>query len=166
MSAETTVTPFAGSLVTIHSDKSFAEVTDAIEERLQRVSVATLNELVRQADLDGFDKYMAEASAPTGFSIFWEFEQGSAMRMAGIPIDSKFYLLGNAVTARDLFRYTAAAGLGAPVRVCVSRHDGQPTRIDLDLPSAFFSKFPETEPSPVPRLLDTRMVKILEEAAA
>jgi uncharacterized protein (DUF302 family) len=166
MSAETSVTSFAGSLVTIYSDKSFAEVTTAIEERIQRVSVEKLNELVQQTEQAEFEKYMSEASTPTGFSVFWEFEQGSAMRMAGIPIESKFYLLGNAVTARGLFRYSAASGLGAPVRVCVSQHDGERTRIDLDLPSAFFSKFPETEASEVPRLLDARMVKILEEAAA
>ncbi len=51
-------------------------------------------------------------------------EQGSVMRLAGIPIESKFYLVGNAVIARGLFRYTAAAGLGAPVRICVSQRDG------------------------------------------
>ena len=64
------------------------------------------------------------------------------MRLAGIPIESKFYLVGNAVVARDLFRYTAA-GLGAPVRVCVSQRDGEETRIDLDQVTAFFSQFPD-----------------------
>ena len=52
--------------------------------------------------------------------IFWDFEQGSTMRLAGIPIDSKFYLIGT-VIARGLFEYSGAAGLGAPVRVCVSQ---------------------------------------------
>jgi hypothetical protein len=92
-------------------------------------------------------------------------EQGSTMRLAGIPIESKFYLVGNAVVARDLFRYSAAAGLGAPVRVCVSQRDGEETRIDLDQVTAFFSQFPETRPSDVPRLLDTEMVKVFEDAA-
>jgi uncharacterized protein (DUF302 family) len=49
-------------------------------------------------------------------------------------------LVGNAVVARDLFRYTAAAGLGAPVRVCVSQRHGEQTRIDLDQAAAFFSQ--------------------------
>jgi hypothetical protein len=34
--------------------------------------------------------------------------EGLTMRLAGIPIESKFYLVGNAVVARDLFRYSAA----------------------------------------------------------
>ena len=52
--------------------------------------------------------------------------------------------------ARGLFEYSGAAGLGAPVRICVSPRDGEETRIDMDLPSAFFSKFPEMRPSAVP----------------
>jgi hypothetical protein len=31
------------------------------------------------------------------------------MRLAGIPIESKFYLVGNAVIARGLFEYSGAA---------------------------------------------------------
>ncbi len=88
------------------------------------------------------------------------------MRLAGIPIESKFYLVGNAVIARGLFRYTAAAGLGAPVRICVSQRDGEQTRIDLDQNTAFFSQFPEVGPSEVPGLLDAEMVEIFEDAAA
>jgi hypothetical protein len=34
------------------------------------------------------------------------------MRLAGIPIESKFYLVGNAVIARGLFEYTGASRAG------------------------------------------------------
>jgi uncharacterized protein (DUF302 family) len=161
-----TLTPFDGVLVTIRSEKSFAEVTRAIESRLQRFSTAKLMEYVTHGDREGLEAYVAEVSAPSKFSIFWEFEQGSGMRLAGIPVESKFYLVGNAVIARGLFRYTGAAGLGAPVRICVSQRDGEQTRIDMDLPSAFFAKFPETRESDVPELLDADMVKVFEDAAA
>jgi hypothetical protein len=144
---QTTLTPFDGLLVTIHSEKSFFEVTKAIESRLQRFSIAKLMEYVTHGDREGLEAYVDEVSAPTKFSIFWSFEQGSTMRLAGIPIESKFYLVGNAVIVRGLFRYSGAAGLGAPVRVCVSQRDGGQTRIDMDLPSAFFKKFPEMRAS-------------------
>jgi hypothetical protein len=52
------------------------------------------------------------------------------------------------------------------VRICVSQRDGEETRIDMDLPSAFFSKFPETQPSTVPALLDETLIKLFEDAAA
>ena len=87
------------------------------------------------------------------------------MRLAGIPIESKFYLVGNAVIARGLFRYTAASGLGAPVRICVSQRDGEETRIDLDQVSAS-SPNSRTAPSDVPQLLDDEMIKVFEDAAA
>jgi uncharacterized protein (DUF302 family) len=166
MSAQTTLTQFDGVLITIRSKKSFFEVTKAVEASLQRLSVPRLMEYVGHRDREGLEAYVAEVSAPSKFSIFWEMNQGPAMRLAGIPIESKFYLVGNAVVARDLFRFTAAAGLGAPVRVCVSQRDGEETRIDLDQVTAFFSQFPETRPSGVPKLLDTEMVRVFEDAAA
>ena len=165
MSGQAELTEFGGILITIRSRKSYFEVTKAIEERLQRFSVPKLMEYVTHADREGVEAYVDEVSSPSKFSIFWEMEQGSTMRLAGIPIESKFYLVGNAVVARDLFRYSAAAGLGAPVRVCVSQRDGEETRIDLDQVTAFFSQFPETSPSDVPRLLDAEMVKVFEDAA-
>jgi uncharacterized protein (DUF302 family) len=165
MSGQTELTEFGGILITIRSEKSYFEVTKAIEEKLQRFSVPKLMEYVTHRDREGVEAYVDEVSSPSKFSIFWEMEQGSTMRLAGIPIESKFYLVGNAVVARDLFRYSAAAGLGAPVRVCVSQRDGEETRIDLDQVTAFFSQLPETRPSDVPRLLDTEMVKVFEDAA-
>ena len=115
-------------------------------------------------DQQRVEAYVDSTSKP--MAIFWDFEQGSSIRLAGTPIESKFYLVGNAVIARGLFEYTGAAGLGAPVRICVSQRDGEDTRIDMDLPSAFFSKFPQTRPSSVPALLDEKLIKLFEDAAA
>jgi uncharacterized protein (DUF302 family) len=165
MPAQTALTEFGAVLVTIRSERSFFEVTGTVEASLQRLSVPRLMEHVARGDREGLEAYVDQVSAPSKFSIFWEMDQGPAMRLAGIPIESKFYLVGNAVVARDLFRYTAAAGLGAPVRVCVSQRDGEQTRIDLDQVTAFFSQFPETGPSEVPRLLDKEMVKVFQDAA-
>jgi hypothetical protein len=142
--------------------QAFFEVTQAIERNLQRFHIPKLMEYVTHGDRAGVEAY----STSKPLSIFWDFEQGSTMRLAGIPIESKFYLVGNAGIARGLFEYTGAAGLGAPVRVCVSQRDDEETRIDMDLPSAFFSKFPETRPSSVPALLDEKLIKVLEDAAA
>src|SRR6202158_5448976 len=147
MSAQTALTKYDGVLVTIRSKKSFFEVTKAIESSLQRFSVSRMMEYVGHADRDGLEAYVDEVSAPSKFSIFWEMEQGPTMRLAGIAIESKFYLVGNAVIARGLFRYTAASGLEPPFPLCVSQRDGEEARIDVDQQSAFFSKFPEVAQS-------------------
>jgi uncharacterized protein (DUF302 family) len=164
--SQTTTSKFEGVLVTIRSGKSFFEVTGAIERSMRRFHIPKLMEYVTHGDRAGLEAYVDSVSRPCKFSIFWDFEEGSMMRLAGIPIESKFYLVGNAVIARGLFEYSGAAGLGAPVRICVSQRDGEETRIDMDLPSAFFSKFPETQPSTVPALLDETLIKLFEDAAA
>jgi uncharacterized protein (DUF302 family) len=164
VSTQTTMTKFDGVLVTIRSRKSFFEVTQAIESALPRFHIPKLMEYVTHRDRAGVEAYVDSTSKP--FSIFWDFEQGSTMRLAGIPIESKFYLVGNAVIARGLFEYSSAAGLGAPVRICVSQRDGEQTRIDMDQNVSFFSKFPEMKPSSVPALLDAKMIKVFEDAAA
>jgi hypothetical protein len=164
VSAHTRTTKFEGVLVTIRSRKSFFEVIDAIERALPRFHIPKLMEYVTHGNRAGVEAYVDSTSRP--FSIFFDFEQGSTMRLAGIPIESKFYLVGNAVIARGLFEYSGAAGLGAPVRVCVSQRDGEETRIDMDQNSAFFSKFPEMRPSSVPALLDAKLIKFFEDAAA
>jgi hypothetical protein len=46
-----------------------------------------------------------------------------------------------------------------------SQRDGEDTRIDMDLPSAFFSKFPEMQRSSVPALLDAKLTMLLEDSA-
>ena len=164
VSAQTTRTKFDGVLLTIHSRKSFFEVTQAIERALPRFHIPKLMEYVTHGDRAGVEAYVDSTSKP--FSIFWDFEQGSTMRLAGIPIESKFYLVGNAVIARGLFECSGAAGLGAPVRICVSQRDGEQTRIDVDQQVSFFSKFPEMKPSSVPALLDEKLTQFFEEVAA
>jgi len=164
VSPQTTTTKFDGVLVTIRSRKSFFEVTRAIEKVLPRFHIPKLMEYVTHGDRPGVEAYVASTSDP--FSIFFDFEQGSTMRLAGIPIESKFYLVGNAVIARGLFEYSGAAGLGAPVRICVSQRDGEQTRIDLDQNVSFFSKFPEMKPSSVPALLNEKLTKFFQEIAA
>ena len=164
VSPQTTRVKYDAVLLTIRSRKSFFEVTQAIESSMQRFHTPKLMEYVTHGNRAGVEAYVDSTSKP--MAIFWDFEQGSTMRLAGIPIESKFYLVGNAVIARGLFEYTGAAGLGAPVRVCVSQRDGEQTRIDMDHQLSFFSKFPEMKPSSVPALLDEKLTKFFEQVAA
>src|ERR1700745_2022888 len=93
ISAQTTRTKFDGVLLTIRSRKSFFEGAEAIERTLPRFHTPKLMEYVTHGNRAGVEAYVDSTSRP--FSIFWDFEQGSTMRLAGIPIESKFYLVGN-----------------------------------------------------------------------
>ncbi len=165
MRAQITKTDFTCQLVTITSKKSFTKVTGEIERLFQHYDIDKLRALTAAGDTEKLAAYVKQVGEPTGFGIFFQLDQGSTMRLAGIPIESRFYLLGNATIAQGLFRYSAPAGLGAPVRFCVSQRDGEATRIDVDLSTSFFTQFPELSASPVPAELDERMLPLLERAA-
>jgi hypothetical protein len=88
VSPQTTRTKYDAVLLTIRSRKTFFEVTQAIESSMQRFHTPKLMEYVTHGDRAGVEAYVDSTSKP--MAIFWDFEQGSTMRLAGIPIESKF----------------------------------------------------------------------------
>src|SRR5271154_7562803 len=166
MTASITTQEFTVTLVTIHSSKTFSQVTQEIESMFNEYDLPTLAALTAKGDRAAVEDFVARTAGDREFSIFFKLDQGSTQRLAGIPIESRFYLLGNATIAEGLFKYSPVAGLGAPVRICVSQRDGETTRIDLDQPTSFFSQIPELKASDVPALLDEKMIGYLREAAS
>lgn len=161
----TTRTKFSCELITIRSKKSFAQITREVEDMFQHYDLPALARLTAEGDQAKLTEFVRRTGEPTEFAIFFQLDQGSTQRLAGSPIESRFYLFGNASIAQGLFRYSASAGLGAPVRFCVSQRDGEDARIDIDLPTAFFSQFHELQESRVPAELDARMIPLLEKIA-
>jgi uncharacterized protein (DUF302 family) len=162
MDPPVTETQFTCKLITIRSKKSFAEVTSALEDLFRMVDLPKLAGMTQA----GIHACFQEISGDHEFSIFFKLDQGSTLRLAGFPLDCRFYLIGNAVIVNGLFQYGATAGLGAPVLVCVSQQEGEDVRIDLDEPTAFFSQFPEMKESKVRGILDRDLVKHLIEFAS
>ena len=158
MSPDMTTTEFTCKLITIRTKKSFDDVTAAMESLFQPVDLKRLADMTAAADQAGIQSYFEEISGDHEFSIFFQLDQGSTQRLAGYPINCRFYLIGNAVIVNGLFEYGAMAGLGAPVRVCISQNEGQDVRIDVDEPTAFFSQFPEFKDSKVPAILDNDLI--------
>lgn len=160
-SPEVTYTEFTGKLITIRTKKSFEAVTAALEALFVHVDGDKLAEMTAAQDQAGIQKYFEEISGDHEFSIFYQLDQGSTQRLAGYPINCRFYLIGNAVIVNGLFQFGAMAGLGAPVRVCISQSQGEDVRIDVDEPTAFFSQFPELKDSKVPAILDKDLIEHL-----
>jgi hypothetical protein len=158
---EVTHTEFSCKLITIRIMKSFQEVTGALEKLFARIDATKLTEMTAAGDRAGIQKYVDEISGDHKFSIFYQLDQGPLQRLASYPINCRLYLIGNPVIVNGLFQYGAMAGLGAPVRVCISQSDGEDVRIDVDEPTAFFSQFPELNESPVPAVLDKELIDYL-----
>ena len=137
MNAQVTKKSFSCELITIRSKRSFAELISRIDTTFQQYDPKTLRDLTAEGDTEKLAAYVKQVGEPTEFAIFFSLDQGSTQRLAGMPIESRFYLFGNATIAQGLFRYSARAGLGAPVRFCVSQKDGEDARVDIDLEEAF-----------------------------
>jgi uncharacterized protein (DUF302 family) len=160
-SPEITYTEFTCKLITIRTQKPFEDVTGALEGLFAKIDIKKLTDATAAGDQADFHKYVEEVSGDHKFSIFYQLDQGPSQRLAGYPINCRFYLIGNPVIVNGLFEYGAMAGLGAPVRVCISQSDGEDVRIDVDEPTAFFSQFPELNKSKVPAILDKELVNYL-----
>ncbi len=163
--AQITETGFTIRLVTMRSKKSFAEVTGEIERLFQPYDLDTLSTLAAAGDAEEFTAYAEQVDGQSGFGMFFQLDMGSLMRPGGIAVESKLYLIGSVLTGQGLFGYSGVAGLGAPVRFCVSQRDGEDTRIDIDRPTSFHSQFPELNASAVPAEKDARMLPLLATAA-
>ena len=79
VSPQTTRTKYDAVLLTIRSRKSFFEVTQAIESSMQRFHTPKLMEYVTHGNRAGVEAYVDSTSKP--MAIFWDFEQGSTMRL-------------------------------------------------------------------------------------
>jgi hypothetical protein len=163
--AQITESDFTVRLVTMRSKKPFAEVTGEIERLFQPYDLDKLSNLAAAGDPQKFVAYAKQVDGSAGFGMFLQLDMGSLMRPGGIPIESKLYLIGSVITGQGLFRYSGVAGLGAPVRFCVSQRDGEDTRIDIDRPTSFHSQFPELSASTVPAEKDARMLPLLATVA-
>lgn len=156
---------FTVRLVTLRSKKPFAEVIAEIESLFQPYDLHKLSNLAAAGDAQKFVAYAEQVDGSAGFGMFFKLDMGSLMRPGGIPIESKLYLIGSVITGQGLFRYSGVAGLGAPVRFCVSQRDGEDTRIDIDRPTSFHSQFPELSASTVPAEKDARILPLLATVA-
>jgi len=101
-------------LITIRSKKSLAEVTSALEGLFRMVDLPKLAGMTEAGDQAGIHAcFQGDIRWTHEFSIFFKLDQGSTQRLAGFPLDCRFYLIGNAVIVNGLFQNGATAGLGA-----------------------------------------------------
>lgn len=147
---------FTGRRVTLRSDAAFAEVIDRFTAAFPPIDTAVIDGLARDRDERALRAYL-EAKAPGAtFNTFHSLDQGAPMTALGTPLESRCFLVGNALIAQGLFERERAAGLCAPVRVVVTS-TGDGTQIDYDEPTSIFSQFPSLSGSAVPGMLDAKL---------
>jgi uncharacterized protein (DUF302 family) len=99
-----------------------------------------------------------------GLMILWIFDHGAALNIVGVHAKAKQYLIGNPLAAIQMTRHDLRAALYAPLRLLVYEKGGR-TVIEYDQPSSLFGQFNNSEVTPVAVLLDTRLERVIANAA-
>ncbi len=128
---------FTGGQVTVSSNKSFEQVSDAIRSLV----------------------------AKNGMMVMAEVNQGKMLSMTGLSLNATLYLIGNPTVGKQLFEQTHGVGLYIPLRVFVfSGKDGK-TYISYDKPSTLLAQFHNEKVSMIARMLDQKLEGLASMAA-
>ncbi len=128
---------FAGGQVTISSNKSFEQVSDAIKSLV----------------------------AKNGMMVMAEVNQGKMLSMTGLSLNATLYLVGNPTVGKQLFEQNHEVGLYVPLRVFVySGKDGK-TYIAYDKPSTLLAQFHNEKLSTIAQMLDQKLEGLATMAA-
>jgi uncharacterized protein (DUF302 family) len=130
-------TSFTAGQVTVRSNKSFEQVSDAIKSLV----------------------------AKNGMMVMAEVNQGKMLSMTGLSLKATLYLVGNPTVGRQLFEQNHEVGLYVPLRVFVySGKDGK-TYVSYDKPSSLLTQFHNEKVSMVAQMLDQKLDGLATMAA-
>ena len=128
---------FSGERVTVSSDKSFEDVTNALKGLV----------------------------AKNGMMVMAEVDQGKMLSMTGLNLKATLYHVGNPTVGKQLFEQDHAVGLYVPLRVFVYSDASGKTSISYDKPSSLLSQFQNPQVKMVAEMLDQKLESLANMAA-
>jgi uncharacterized protein (DUF302 family) len=130
-------TPFNGDRVTISSDKSFDDVTNAVKSLV----------------------------AKNGMMVMAEINQGKMLSMTGLNLKATLFVVGNPTVGKQLFEQDHGVGLYVPLRVFVYSDGSGKTFVSYDRPSALLGQFQNPKIGMVAQMLDQKLDGLANMAA-
>lgn len=128
---------FSGERVTVESNKSFRDVTHAIERLV----------------------------AKNGMMVMASVNQGKMLSMTGLKLNARLFVIGNPNVGKKLFSEDRGVGLYVPLRIFVySAIDGK-TLISYDKPSTLLGQFNNPKVGMVAQKLDRKLAGLANMAA-
>src|SRR5262249_59176331 len=124
------------------SERSFAQVIEALEAQLGQITGEQLAQFVQSStSAEEFGQAMQPFIGPSGLMIFRQFDHGRWMSLVFQPLKAKLYLLGNPLFAKDMLAEDAAAGLYLPTRLCIYEDRQGVTQLAYDRLADFAHQF-------------------------
>ena len=153
---------FSVTHVRMTSDRPFADVQAAFEQRLGRFEPDVYQPLAEGGDPSAVRARIEAMAGSSGFMLFSTSEHGRLLRLVGQQRKAVQYVIGNPLFADEMTRHAIGAGLYAPLRVLIHEADDGKTCIEYDRPSSLFGQFGEDQVDRMATSLDQK----LEDLAA
>ena len=163
----TTETTIAVQRVTVHSERSFDEVTAGVYAGLGRPDLADLlGRAYAATDRDAFDALFAASAGSSGLMEFLSLDLGSAitLRFPDRGIRMLRIIAGNAVTMSGMAATVADAGSYAPVTILIAERDGGVT-LSYDRVASDIAPYGDATASARAEDLDAAVLDLLHTAA-
>jgi uncharacterized protein (DUF302 family) len=120
---------FSTDQVTVASNKSFEQVSEAVKALV----------------------------AKNGMMVMAEVNQGKMLSMTGLSLNATLYLVGNPTVGKQLFEQNHSVGLYVPLRVFVYSDQNGKTYVSYDKPSTLLAQFHNEKISMIGQMLDQKL---------
>src|SRR6266581_4914941 len=130
-------TSFSGDRVTVASDKSFDQVSEAIKTLV----------------------------AKNGMMVMAEVNQGKMLSMTGLSLKATLFLVGNPTVGKQLFEQNHGVGLYVPLRIFVYSDESGKTHVSYDKPSTLLAQFHNDKVAMIGQMLDEKLNGLATMAA-
>lgn len=108
---------FTGITVIKSSQKSFEQVTQAIESKVGKANHFLFQKLINtRQSLEQVKISVESMVGQSGLMIFAQFDGGSLFSLWGKSKQAKLYIIGNPLIAHEMFGENPAVGLYVPLR--------------------------------------------------
>jgi uncharacterized protein (DUF302 family) len=146
-------------------DVSYAAFTRAFESLLGKMDVEFLREISTRSPEEAREQ-LASFAGSSGFALFQKLDHGGLLTLfTGEPTLATTYVLGNALIAIEMTRHARQVGLYVPLRLHVSETEPGRIGVTYDVPSATLGQFGSPEVDAVASMLDTKVEKLVADAA-
>ncbi|WP_220183198.1 DUF302 domain-containing protein [Sphaerisporangium album] len=145
----------------IEIEEAFDDFRDRFEQAVPPYPEERFAALVRRGA--GWDEVLALAreAAPHDFMIYWRYDAGSMMGLAGDYFRCTEYLMGNHTIAERMFRHNPGILLYAPLRMAITEGADGVTRFCFDRPADGFGSFGDDAITAVGADLDHKVASLL-----
>jgi uncharacterized protein (DUF302 family) len=170
MSTFLSTTDVIVTYITISCEKSFEQVTSALESRMGEADNELLRQLKRLDTNKSFNQVesaVVSMVGESGFTNLADYQLGGLLtsQQTGHCLRSKLYIIGNPLIAAQMFKHNPAVGLYVPLRLFVYETDDGKIRINYDKPSSLLTQFQNDQISIVAQDLDQKLHDLATMAA-